>query len=51
MSIGFFALFVVMAVVGILLQVRSRGQVKPFVIGSILVVFSLPVFAIAWVNK
>ena len=51
MSTVFFVLFVVMAAVGIALQVRARGQLRLFVIGSILVVTSLPVFAVAWVQR
>lgn len=51
MSQVLFVLFVVLAMAGIALQVRSRGVIRPFVIGSILVLASLPVFAVAWVKR
>lgn len=51
MSAALFVVFVVLAVTGILLQVRSRGQVRGFAIGSALVLLSLPVFAVAYTQR
>ena len=51
MSLALFVLFVVLAAVGVAVQVRSRGEVRTFAIGSALVVASLPVFAAAWLTR
>lgn len=51
MSTVLFVLFVALALVGIALQVRSRGEVRRFAAGSALVVASLPVFAVAWLAR
>jgi hypothetical protein len=50
-STALFAVFVVVAFAGVALQVKSRGELRQFAIGSALVVASLPLFAAAWMTR